>query len=277
MKVDYHPHITLAETRNIVISVRKLFSYDLSVLSPANLQLLLSLYINEKGIKFPDVLISRLTEYPDVFNDLLRWIDVPDSEMFRNPEVWRFLQTSILPELIKSEENPTIWFPSCSAGEELYSFVILAIEAKFREKTKILATSVSQERLNEASRGLFKGSKLEISKQNYTDSGGKVDLENYIDIIEKIIVRKKEIRKNIEFGLQGLIPEKRKDTVDLIIYKNRLIYFTPEARLVVLKNLIDSISEGGYLVLGYKENILDEELLLKVQPVHDEEKIYRII
>jgi chemotaxis protein methyltransferase CheR len=277
MKVDYHPHITLAETRNIIQSVRKLFSYDLSVYSLANLQHLLSDYIYSKGILLPDILISRMTDYPDAFNDLLHWLEVPDSEMFRNPEVWTLLQKEIIPALLKNGDVPKIWFPSCSSCEELFSLAILAIEGRFRDQIKLLATSSSTLRIKEAERGLFKGNSLDISKENYLHSGGKIKLEHYIERIDTVIVRKMEVRENIEFARQGNIPEKRANAVDLIVFKNRLIYYTPEAQIRVLENLIDSIKPGGYLLLGYKEAIKDEDLLARVRLVYEEEKIYQVI
>lgn len=277
MKVDYHPHISLAEIRNIIQSVRKLFSYDLSVFSTANLQHLLSDYIYTKGILLPDVLISRMIDYPEAFDDLLHSLELPDSEMFRNPEAWILLQKKILPALLQEGDMPKIWFPSCSTGEELFSLVILAIEGGFREKIELMASSTSLQRIKEAERGLFKGNSLEISRENYLRSGGKIELEHYIERIDTVIVRKMFVRENINFSHQGNIPKKREDAVDLIVYKNRLIYYTPEVRIKVLQNLIDSIRPGGYLVLGYKELIKDEDLLSRVSLVYEDEKIYQVI
>lgn len=277
MKVEYHPHISLAETRNIIQSVRKLFEYDLSVYSPANLQQLLSDYIYSKGILFPDVLISRMIDYPDVFDELLHWVEVPDSEMFRNPEVWALLQKKILPSLVRGGNVPKIWFPSCSTGEELFSLVILAMEGGFRDKIELMASSISVQRLKEARRGIFKGNSLDISKENYTHSGGRIELEHYIERIDSVIVRKMHVRENIKFIQQGNLPKKREEVLDMIVFKNRLIYYTPETRIRVLKDLIDSIRPFGYLILGYKEVIKDEDLLTRVSLVYEEEKIYQVI
>jgi len=277
MKVDYHPHISLAETRNIIQSFRKLFSYDLGVYSIANLQHLLSDYIYTKGILLPDVLISRMIDYPEAFDDLLHCLELPDSEMFRNPEAWILLQTKILPVLLLEGDVPKIWFPSCSTGEELFSLVILAIEGGFRDQIELMASSISLQRIKEAERGLFKGNSLEISRENYLRSGGKIELEHYIERIDRVIVRKMYVRENINFSLQGNIPEKKVDAVDLIVFKNRLIYYSPEVRIRVLQNLIDSIRSGGYLMLGYKEIIKDEDLLSRVRLVYEDEKIYQVI
>lgn len=276
MKVDYHPHISLAETNGIILAVKKLFSYDLSVFSPANLQLLISSYIEAKGIQLPDILISRMNDYPDVFEDLLCWLDVTDTEMFRNPDVWISLNRKIIPDLLREGCSPKVWFPSCSTGEELYSFAILAHEYAYREKIELSASSISRLRLKEAERGLFMGNTLDISRENYYRSEGKIEIEHYIEKIDKYIVRKKQIRHKIDFSLQDPIPQKREQPVDLIIFKNRLIYYTPAAGIRVVNNLLDSLSGGGYLVLGYKEKISDKKLLSRLRQVSDEEKIYQL-
>ncbi len=277
MKVDYHPHISLAETNSIIHSVRKLFAYNLGVFSLANLQLLISSYIHSKGIQLPDVLISRMNDYPDVFEDLLCWLDVPDTEMFRNPDLWISLNSKIMPKLLKGGRKPKVWFPSCSSGEELYSFVIMAQENGYRDKIELSASSISKLRLKEAERGLFMGNTVDISRENYFRAGGKIEIEHYIEKIDKYIVRKKELRKNIDFSLQDAIPQKQNSLLNLIIFKNRLIYYNPEARIQILYELIASLAPGGYLVLGYREKIHDEELLSRVRLVCEEEKIYQAI
>lgn len=276
MKVEYHPHISLAETIGIIQAVRKLFSYDLGVFRLANLQLVISSYICSKGILLPDVLISRMNEHPDVFDDLLCWLDVSDAEMFRNPDAWIALNDKVIPELFEGGRDLKVWFPSCSTGEELFSFAILAEENGYRDKIELSASSVSKLRLKEAERGLFKGSSMDVSRENYFRSGGKIELEQYVEKIDRYIVRKSQVRENITFSLQDAIPQKLKRSVDLIIFKNRLLYYTPAAGKEILNNLLESLRPRGCLVLGYKEQIRDEQLMSRVNLLCDEDKIYQL-
>lgn len=277
MKVDYHPHISLSETNDIIRAIKRRFSFDLSVFSMANLQLLISSYIYEKGIHFPDVLISRMNDYPDAFDELLCWLDVTDSEMFRNPDAWLRLNSVVLPELLKKDRPLKVWVPSCSTGEELFSFVIMALENGYRDRIELSASTMSKLRLKEAEKGLFMGNSLDISKENYTRAGGKIEIEQYIERIDKFIVRKKLLRENIDFRIQDIIPGPQTHGVDLILFKNRLIYYAPKTRNLILSKLLESLAKGGYLVLGYKEEIVDKGLQSKVKLVYDEEKIYQLI
>jgi chemotaxis protein methyltransferase CheR len=44
---------------------------------------------------------------------------------------------------------------------------------------------------------------------------------------------------------------------DCIFIRNVLIYFDRESKQVVVRNLIDSLCRGGYLVVGPSEGIYD--------------------
>ena len=117
---------------------------------------------------------------------------------------------------------------------------------------------------------------MDVSRENYFRSGGKIELEQYVEKIDRYIVRKSQVRENITFSLQDAIPQKLKRSVDLIIFKNRLLYYTPAAGKEILNNLLESLRPRGCLVLGYKEQIRDEQLLSRVNLLCDEDKIYQL-
>ena len=58
---------------------------------------------------------------------LLGYLTVQVSEMFRDPAYLRTIRERVVPHL-RTYPSLKIWIAGCSAGEELYSFVILSVK-----------------------------------------------------------------------------------------------------------------------------------------------------
>jgi chemotaxis protein methyltransferase CheR len=264
MKVDPIPHIGKTEINRLVKSVRTITGADLSVLTPATLQLLFSTFIHDHGYGDTDMLIRRLEEDPGVVDDLHRHFDIPDTEMFRDPDIWRYLFTVILPGLLETAGQVNAWFPSCSSGDDVYSLVILSREQELNDRIRIDATSTSSHRLSEVRTGTMSREPLDLSAENYREAGGSGHLMDYIDIIDRRHVRKSSLVKDVRFDRQGLLPGKPPRQYDLIMYRNRLNRLEPGTRSEVIGSLLGSLVSGGALVIGYSERITGISLMMQV-------------
>ncbi len=59
----------------------------------------------------------------------------------------------------------------------------------------------------------------------------------------------------------------KEDPFDCIFIKNVLIYFDKDSKEVVVRNLIDALDKGGYLVVGPTEGIYTMlDSLTKLKP-----------
>lgn len=264
MKVDPIPHIDRTEVNRLVRSVRNISGSDFSVLTPATLQILFSSFMHDHGYGDTDSLLRRLKENPGVADDLHTHFDVPDTEMFRDPDIWRYLFIVILPNLMETAEQVNAWFPSCASGDDVYSMAILVREQELADRIRIDATSMSSGRLSEVRAGTMSREPLDLSTGNYREAGGSGDLMDYIDLIDRRHVRKPSLVKDVRFGLQGILPGKPARQYDLIIYRNRLNNLEPDTRNEVIGNLLDTLVPGGVLVIGYSERITGDSLLSRV-------------
>ena len=76
-----------------------------------------------------------------------------------------------------------------------------------------------------------------------------------------------DIKALVTWKLHNLMTPLADEPYDCIFIKNVLIYFDKDSKQVVVKNLIESLAAGGYLVVGPTEgvyNMLDS--LARVKP-----------
>ena len=66
---------------------------------------------------------------------------------------------------------------------------------------------------------------------------------------------KPEVKALVTWKQHNLLFPLKEDPFDCIFLKNVLIYFDTESKQSVVKNVIDALAKGGYLVVGPTEGI----------------------
>ena len=68
---------------------------------------------------------------------------------------------------------------------------------------------------------------------------------------------RKAVRDLVEFRRHNLMEPLRLPPFDCIFLRNVLIYFDRDSKQAVIRNLIQSLSRGGALVVGPSEGVYD--------------------
>ena len=76
------------------------------------------------GCESLSMLQHRMLHEPAILPDLLSFLTIHVSEMFRDPAYFRALREQVLPHLA-TFPSLKVWIAGCSTGEELYSLAIL--------------------------------------------------------------------------------------------------------------------------------------------------------
>jgi len=263
------------ELRHIVQTIRRKFGLDLDVLSQSHLRVVLTGLIMEKGMRYPDILVQRMLDYPYLLQELIYELDQPESEMFRDPEVWVQIRNVVLPSLAAWRDDLTAWIPGCSSGYDLSSLAILLQEEepgahkemkippfrrkRLEERMTIRASSFSRERLEEARRGILPVQTLEWNRSNYMLSGGHGDFDHYVEKVDTTWRRKNRLPGLTSFEEQGLLPGRPEWKADLVLFRNRLLQLNREAAGQVLYTICDTLRPGGFLVLGFLDRYPDPD------------------
>ena len=100
-------------------------------------------------------------EAKHLFDDLL----ITVTEFFRDPQVFEYLQTQIVPQLFEGKSDQDrlrVWSVGCSTGEEAYSLAMLLLEEAGRRddppQVQIFASDMHEASLTRAREGVYPAS-----------------------------------------------------------------------------------------------------------------------
>ncbi len=248
----------------------------------------------ELGIKMPSVklsmLQSRLTkrlrdigcssfeEYYDyvfspkgINNELPNMIDAittNKTDFFREIKHFKYLVSTVLPELADSGKNIKIWSAGCSSGEEPYTLAMVLSEF-FKESSKpdfsIMATDISSRVLKKAMLGIYTVDQIEpvpmALRKKYLLRGRNKEF-GFVKI-------KPFIKSFIRFGRLNFLDRDYgiDKGLDIIFCRNVIIYFDRSTQERVIRQLCTYLKPEGYLFLGHSETLTSQNLpLYQVAP-----------
>jgi chemotaxis protein methyltransferase CheR len=168
------------------------------------------------------------------------------SGLFRDPEKWQYLQTTILPDLLQRSPNLKIWSAGCSYGAEPVTLQIL-LDTYFPGKHSILATDIDHAALEQARQGIFSQHDVaRVPKELST---------RYFEFREGYWHVQPRILEKIHYEESNLLTDPFDSDFDLILCRNVAIYFTLETQATLYARLYDALKQGGCLFLGSTERI----------------------
>jgi chemotaxis protein methyltransferase CheR len=194
----------------------------------------------------------------DEFRELLNLITINETSFYRFPQQFDALRSSVIPEIMSEKGDASrslrVWSAGCSTGEEPYTVAMTLLDAGLESagwRCHVMGTDVSTKALSVARAGIYKGKAL----QNVTDD---VMRRHFRTIPEGLQVSG-NVRRLVDFGYHNLIKEPYPLSLmgdwDVIFCRNVTIYFRVESTRRVVKNLFNSLNEGGYLFIGHSETL----------------------
>ncbi|MCX5743240.1 MAG: protein-glutamate O-methyltransferase CheR [Proteobacteria bacterium] len=200
------------------------------------------------------LLLERLRDEPRLFADLLRFLTVQVSDMFRDPTYYAALRATVVPYL-RTYASLKIWVAGCSLGEEAYSLAIVLLEEGLLERTLIYATDINPASLRAAEEGVYATERFAQFSNNYQLAGGRASLSDYYTAAYGGAVLDRRLKKAIVFSDHSLATDSVFAEMQLVSCRNVLIYFDKELQERALGLLSESLCRKGFLGLGLKETL----------------------
>lgn len=197
-----------------------------------------------------DQYVNALRTDKAKFEEFVNYITINVSEFYRNPDQWKILDETIIPELIeKFGRNLKIWSAACSTGDEPYSLVMALSRHIPLNQIRIYATDLDKQVIAKAKVGLYSDKSIasvpEDFKQKYfTQVGPSYKIAD-------------EIKERVTFEEHNLLKDTYPTDYHLIVCRNVLIYFTEEAKDDIFRKFARSLSKGGILFIGSTEQIIN--------------------
>ncbi len=250
------------------------YHYDFRNYAMASIKRRLRQAREQMGFPTFSALQEGLLHDPAMLPQLLRFLTVQVSDMFRDPSYFRAIRERVAPHL-RTYPSLKVWIAGCSSGEELYSLVILFREEGLEDRTLFYATDINQEALQAAEAGVFALDRVQAFTENHRRSGGRSSLSDYYQAAYGRAAFDKTLRRNVVFSDHSLVTDAVFGEMHLISCRNVLIYFDRDLKDRALGLFKDSLARRGFLGLGAKENLRFSRHVDAFADFVPEEKIYQ--
>uniref|UniRef100_A0A831TXK5 protein-glutamate O-methyltransferase n=1 Tax=Geobacter metallireducens TaxID=28232 RepID=A0A831TXK5_GEOME len=147
-----------------------------------------------------------------------------------------------------------IWSAGCSSGEEPYTIAMLLLDMGCFAgwKVEIIGTDISQRVIQQARKGLYGKSSFRVTDESY--------IRRYFTEQDGMYRVNDRVRELVTISHLNLLDAGRialLGRMDIIYCRNVIIYFDQAARRKVIDSFYRTLREGGYLLLGHSESLMN--------------------
>jgi chemotaxis protein methyltransferase CheR len=214
--------------------------------------------VRQRACGAPDLqaYLKRVIRDPIERAQLVKALTIHVSQFLRNPSTFRAIQREILPTILADKEQSgaralRFWSAGCACGEEAYSLALLLLEiapdAIQRYSATIYGTDIDSGCLRVAEEGRYPSVSLKNLPARWK--------QRYFTPVESAYRLVPEIRRLVYFRLHSILDPAPFGRIDLVVFRNVLIYMTEQLQERVLLAIHAALNEGGFLVLGKVEGL----------------------
>jgi chemotaxis protein methyltransferase CheR len=262
------------ELKMLVEAVYLKYNYDFRDYTGASQKRRILVAMRDMECDTVSALQARVMHEPDGFAQLLQYLTIPVTEMFRDPEYWLALREHVVP-FLKTYPSLKLWVAGCSTGEEVYSLAILLQEEGLLERSILYATDINPESLEAARRGVFNLERMRLYTENYQKAGGKRAFSDYYTAAYDGALFDRALIDNVTFADHSLATDSVFSETHFVSCRNVLIYFNRKLQDRVLGLFHESLCYRGFLGLGSKESIDFSSYADRFDVLARRERIYR--
>lgn len=227
--------------------------------------------IATKNKKLEDYL-KQLHHDTDEVRALSRELLISVTNFFRDKEAFKSIRNFIKETVDKKKpgENVRVWVAGCATGEEAYSLAILFLEEISRQEKnltfQLFGTDIDENALTIARKGSYSAHSV--------SSVDSTLVEKYFRFEDDSYYPTKKLRDVITFSRQDITRDPPFLHLDMISFRNVMIYFNTELQQRVLSLFRYALLNTGILFLGKSESIgLKEDYFV---PVDRRSRIFRV-
>ena len=195
---------------------------------------------------------------------LIEALTIGETHFFRNQPQFHALTHQVLPEIIarrRATRRLRVWSAGCSTGEEAYSLAILIdrlLPDAEQWQIHLLGTDLNRQSLDKARRGVYSAwsfrevpPDIQASYFVQRPRGQETDYE----VVGRLRSRVQWDVLNLNDTVYPAV-ETNTHEMDLILFRNVLIYFSEATARQVVGRLYACLTDKGWLVVGHADTSL---------------------
>jgi chemotaxis protein methyltransferase CheR len=262
------------ELRMLMEAVYLKYNYDFRDYTGASQKRRVLVAMRELGCDTVSALQARVMHDPQAFAQLLQYLTIPVTEMFRDPEYYAAVRAQVVP-FLKTYPSLKIWIAGCSTGEEVYSMAILLKEEGLLERSLVYATDINPQSLEAARRGVFPLDRMRLYTENYQKAGGARAFSDYYTAAYGGALFDRALVENVTFADHSLATDSVFSETHFVSCRNVMIYFNRRLQNRVLGLFHESLCHRGFLGLGSKESIDFSSYGERFEALSKRERVFR--
>lgn len=243
-----------------------------------------SKYLLEKRLS-RRLTLHRLPSYKDYYHflkynrgkdqelsDIMDVLTTNETYFFREAFQLKAFTDEILPELMaekerRGERSLRIWSAGCSSGEEPYTIAMLILELGCCKgwRVEIIGTDISQRVLQQARKAVYGKSSFRTTDDAY--------IRRYFNEQDGGFKIADEVKGLVTISHLNLFDQNRLallGRMDVVFCRNVIIYFDQIAKKRVIETFYRSLREGGYLLLGHSESLMNISTLFALKHLRND-------
>lgn len=235
--------------------IQRLTGFDARAYRESTLKRRLELRLQVTGCQTIREYINYIQRNPQEAIDFKENLLIHVTRFFRDRPVFTYFERRLLPgwldQLVAQRRRLLrVWSVGCASGEEPFTLAMILHQPTLQRGIHplILATDVSPRILARAREAVFRKRELRYVPHRYR--------QIYFSEIKPDLFRLcSELRRLVIFRQHDLLQDEAPGFFDLIVCRNLLIFFRPEAQEKLLSHMTQALAEGGLLLLGRSERI----------------------
>jgi chemotaxis protein methyltransferase CheR len=230
------------------------YQHDFRHYAFASLRRRVTLAMERFGCRSVSQLQDRVLHEPQIFAQMLQYLTVQVSEMFRDPRYFQILRQEVVP-VLKTYPSIKLWIAGCSTGEEVWSFAIMLAEEGLLDRVLVYATDINADSLRAAEAGVYPLDRIAQFSANYIAAGGTRSLSDYYHAAYDGAVFDRALRQKVLFADHSLATDTVFSEVHLVSCRNVLIYFDRPLQDRAIGLFREALVRRGFLGLGSRESL----------------------
>ncbi|MCB1165650.1 MAG: protein-glutamate O-methyltransferase CheR [Leptospiraceae bacterium] len=189
-----------------------------------------------------------------------------ETYFFREEAHFEYLEKEYLPRFKVEQPGKLLrlWSAACSTGAEAYSAAMVCAEVFGMNGWQISGSDISEKTVATATEGLYP---IEMADKIPEKLRKRYCMKGIRSQEGRFIIRS-EIRERCNFFIWNLMHRPSGfGPFDIIFLRNMLIYFNPQQKDIIIRNIIAALHPAGILIVGHSEALnFAQSYLQKIRP-----------
>ncbi len=203
-------------------------------------------------------LLAAIPDREDIRQEFLNSVTINETYFFREQRHFDFLRDTVFPMLVAERRRLQLWSVSCSTGEEAVSLAVLALDHGLQ--FVVLASDINMDVLQQLRSGRFSQRSFRQDGQDYHEMlKGRGRLvgdvaTGYFELDQAVMGQLHIFGINVSADeYQPQQGEQFPTKVDVIFFRNTLLYMAMDKRPAIIDALVQRLNPGGWLFLSSAE------------------------